>query len=500
MNQPFTGHTSTSLRRAIERGASDVHATRWRLILVVSDVLLVLGSLVAVLGWNLGRGQAEIGPWTAALLAAPLLMVCFQVAGAYDVRIPGRAGHWITAALRGHVLLLVGLMVLLFLSGYAREVPRLAFVAWAVAAAGLLSIERFALAWLSGRLRPRGLATPVVLAGTRDACLSVLDHLVANPEVDREVVGIACDGDGQGLPVQHMHLDGVAALALECGASEVLICGSLGDQALVDLVSDRLIDFPIEIHLVPDLQGFPLFCLRVDDLSGRPCLSLSASPLSLRDQLVKRMEDIVLSSLILLLIWPLMLLVAAGVRAFNGPGPVLFVQRRHGFMGRTIEVYKFRTMTWSPTHVPGPDDASAIRRAADEEFLDPPTGQFRQTKSADLRVTAFGRILRSSSLDELPQFLNVLKGDMSVVGPRPHARRHNLEFLQTVPGLMRRHFVKPGITGLAQISGARGRTRDVEDMANRLAYDLTYIRTWSLWLDLWIILRTLLVGFYTREP
>jgi len=118
----------------------------------------------------------------------------------------------------------------------------------------------------------------------------------------------------------------------------------------------------------------------------------------------------------------------------------------------------------------------------------------------DRRITPLGGMLRSTSLDELPQFLNVLRGDMSIVGPRPHARQHNLGYLQTVPGLMRRLYVKPGITGLAQVSGARGRTSDVDDMARRLAFDLAYIRTWSLWLDLAIIARTLAGGFYTREP
>jgi putative colanic acid biosynthesis UDP-glucose lipid carrier transferase len=331
--------------------------------------------------------------------------------------------------------------------------------------------------------------------------MAVRDHLSQKPELDREVVGIASDDpEAASDTMSVMSLNSVAALALERGASEVLICGSFGDQDLVDTVSDRLIDFPIEVYLVPDLKHLPLFCLRIGDFAGLPCLSLSASPLSPSDQLVKRLEDVVVSGFILALIWPILLMLAVCVRLFNGPGPILFVQRRHGFMGRTIEVYKFRTMTWSPDHQLGPDDASAIRRAADTEFLDPPTGQFRQVKSGDARVTRLGKFMRTTSLDELPQFINVLKGDMSVVGPRPHARRHNLEFLQTVPGLMRRHFVKPGVTGLAQVSGARGRTKDVDDMAKRLAFDLSYIRQWSLWLDIKIVIKTIFVGFYNREP
>ena len=118
----------------------------------------------------------------------------------------------------------------------------------------------------------------------------------------------------------------------------------------------------------------------------------------------------------------------------------------------------------------------------------------------DARVTPLGKFLRSSSFDELPQLFNVLRGDMSIVGPRPHARRHNLEFIDRVPGLMWRHYVKPGITGLAQISGARGRTATAQDMGRRIEFDLQYIREWSLWLDLRIIVTTIFIGFYNREP
>ena len=133
-------------------------------------------------------------------------------------------------------------------------------------------------------------------------------------------------------------------------------------------------------------------------------------------------------------------------------------------------------------------------------FLNPTTGVFRQVQHSDIRVTRFGKFLRSSSLDEFPQFWNVLKGDLSIVGPRPHARKHNLQVLTALPHLMRRHYVKPGITGLAQVNGARGRADDVASMERRLTYDLAYIRTWSLWLDLNIIAKTVVVGFFNRQP
>jgi exopolysaccharide biosynthesis polyprenyl glycosylphosphotransferase len=402
--------------------------------------------------------------------------------------------------LRGLGLLLVASMVVLYATGLSGEVPRLAFATWAGGAGLTLAGGRIVAAAIARRLRPRGLATPVLLAGPWAACARVRAHLGQHPELDRIVVGIAADDAPADADLPVRPVRSIAALALERGATDVLVCTRVGDQRLLRVVSDQLVDFPVEVHLVPDFQDLPLFCLRVGDLAGQPCLSLSASPLSAGDQLVKRIEDVALASLILLLIWPILLAVAVGVRLLNGPGPVLYVQRRHGFMGRTIDVYKFRSMTWSPDRGSGPEDVAEAPRAADREFLSPRTMQFVQTRAGDPRVTRFGRFLRSSSLDELPQFFNVLRGEMSLVGPRPHARRHNLEFLQSVPGLMRRLLVKPGITGLAQVSGARGRTADVDDMARRLAFDLAYIRRWSLWLDLSIIARTVLGGFHTREP
>lgn len=176
-----------------------------------------------------------------------------------------------------------------------------------------------------------------------------------------------------------------------------------------------------------------------------------------------------------------MLLIAAVIK-LTSPGPVLFIQERHGRYGKAIRVLKFRTMR------------------AEHCSPDTDSGQFKQVAKGDMRVTGFGRFLRNTSFDELPQFLNVLAGDMSVVGPRPHAIAHNLRFARDIGELMRRHYVKPGITGLAQISGSRGETHTVEDMRRRVAFDLEYLRRWSLWLDVTIILRTFFSGWINRHP
>lgn len=191
--------------------------------------------------------------------------------------------------------------------------------------------------------------------------------------------------------------------------------------------------------------------------------------------LVKRAEDIVLSSLILLLIALPLLAIAAAIK-LTSAGPVLFRQRRYGLDGRSIMVWKFRSMS--------------VQENADVVL---------QATRNDARVTPLGAFLRRTSLDELPQFFNVLHGDMSIVGPRPHAIAHNEQYRKQVSGYMLRHKVKPGITGWAQINGWRGETDTLDKMRMRVEFDLEYIEHWSIWLDLKIILLTLFKGFVNKN-
>jgi putative colanic acid biosynthesis UDP-glucose lipid carrier transferase len=185
--------------------------------------------------------------------------------------------------------------------------------------------------------------------------------------------------------------------------------------------------------------------------------------------LVKRLEDLVLGALVLVLVSPLLVITAIGVK-LTSPGPVIFKQRRYGLDGKEILVYKFRTMRVMED---GATVAQATRR--------------------DPRVTPFGAFLRRTSLDELPQFVNVLQGRMSVVGPRPHAVAHNETYRKVIKGYMVRHKVKPGITGLAQVNGYRGEIDNLEMMEKRVEYDIEYLRHWTLRLDLAIIVRTVLI-------
>ncbi|PJC68766.1 MAG: undecaprenyl-phosphate glucose phosphotransferase, partial [Zetaproteobacteria bacterium CG_4_8_14_3_um_filter_59_5] len=224
-------------------------------------------------------------------------------------------------------------------------------------------------------------------------------------------------------------------------------------------------------HSLNILFVFELMGTYQQDIKGMPVFSLCESPLNGPFGVVKHLEDKILASLILLLIWPLMLLIALGVK-LTSKGPVIFKQRRYGLNGMPIKVYKFRSMTVC-------EDGNNVLQA----------------KQGDARVTKFGAFLRRTSLDELPQFFNVLQGRMSIVGPRPHAVAHNEQYRKLIRGYMWRHKVKPGITGLAQVSGWRGETDTLEKMQRRVEFDLEYIRRWSIWLDIKIILQTALIGF-----
>ncbi len=262
------------------------------------------------------------------------------------------------------------------------------------------------------------------------------------------------------------NLDSVPTYVTEKNIDMVYIALPLRADNRIREVVDALQDTTASVYFVPDVFAFSLLRANITDLRGIPLISLWETPFYGINGWLKRAEDLFLGSLILLLIFPLMLLISLGVK-LSSPGPVLFKQRRYGLNGEEIQVYKFRTMRVC-------EDGEKIRQATEN----------------DARVTPLGKFLRRSSLDELPQFINVLQGTMSIVGPRPHAVAHNEFYRRRIPGYMLRHKVRPGITGLAQINGCRGETEALEKMEKRIGFDLDYICQWSLALDLKIIFLT----------
>ncbi len=253
---------------------------------------------------------------------------------------------------------------------------------------------------------------------------------------------------------------------------EVWIALPLRAESRVKEVLHALRHSTVTIRFIPDIFSFRLLNHSVTEIAGIPILDLNATPMVGINRLVKAVEDRILGLLILTLISPLLAIIAIGVK-FSSPGPIIFKQRRHGWDGKTINVYKFRTM-----YMHQEDD-----------------GKITQACKNDQRITKFGAFLRQTSLDELPQFFNVLQGKMSIVGPRPHALAHNEEYKDQIDAYMQRHKVKPGITGWAQINGCRGETDTLEKMKKRVEYDHYYIENWSLWFDLKIIFLTMSRGF-----
>ncbi|KFF50053.1 UDP-phosphate galactose phosphotransferase [Gammaproteobacteria bacterium MFB021] len=256
------------------------------------------------------------------------------------------------------------------------------------------------------------------------------------------------------------------------GADEVWICLPVSEGAHVRAIMYNLRHLPLEIRFIPHFADIPLLNHRVSQVAGNHAFDLSVSPIAGSAQWAKRLEDIVIGGLILLLIAPVCLACALAVK-LSSPGPVLFKQLRTGANGHDVQVYKFRSM----------------------KVHQESAGQISQATRRDPRITRVGAFLRRTSLDELPQFINVLQGRMSIVGPRPHALAHNDYYKDLVESYMQRHMVKPGITGWAQVCGYRGETDTLDKMQRRVEHDLWYINNWSLLLDLKIIFLTVFKGF-----
>lgn len=286
--------------------------------------------------------------------------------------------------------------------------------------------------------------------------------------LDDPVTGLREPSDFAGL---HQHIspfENMLSTIDELGIDTVYFAIPLDASDLIEDMYFSLLDRHVAVHWVPDIYSMLLVNHSVREIAGLPVLTLSETPLTGTRLLFKAIEDFVLSALMLLAVSPLLLIIAVAVK-LDSPGPVFFKQARNGWSGKTFHIWKFRSM-----HVHTPE-----------------AGELRQATRGDPRVTRVGAFLRKTSLDELPQLINVLRGEMSLVGPRPHAVQHDMEYSQRINSYFARHNIKPGITGLAQVRGFRGETRDIEQMRQRVESDIEYINNWSLWLDFIILLRTL---------
>lgn len=379
----------------------------------------------------------------------------------------------------------VTVVVILGLCGYASNsiqfFPHELLLVWVVVTPLAQFLFVIAGRWQLRRLamRPEHRRPALVIGG------GALGHKVAQAVRDRqpygqELVGFVddrqserCDDATRQLLVGT--LEDLPELIRKHDVRDAYITFSLSSQPRIRQMLTALREAAVTTFVVPDVFSVGVIQGRMRNLNGVPVVGLLESPFVGINGLVKRLSDIVLSLVILVLVLPVLLVVAIGVK-LSSPGPVLFRQRRNGLDGKEILVYKFRSM-----------------RVMDNG------GVVAQATRGDPRVTPFGAFIRRTSLDELPQFINVLQGHMSIVGPRPHAVAHNELYRSVIRSYMVRHKVKPGITGWAQVNGCRGETDVIEKMEARVNYDLEYLRNWSLALDLRIIARTVRQMFFDRN-
>ena len=384
-----------------------------------------------------------------------------------------REGRWRVAGRAALEWSLVAAMLLLFgyATGYIDYFSSSFIVAWvAMTLVGILGAHELARVVLpkviSGAHRSRAL-----VIGGNDIGTTLARQFVGNQYLGVNLIGFFDDRDSDRLtPMAEANLLGplseLAGYVKSNHIDQIYIALPMASQPRIIGLFDELRDTTASIFFVPDIFVTDLIQGRMDSINGMPIVAVCESPFTGIRGVVKRASDIVLSSLILLLISPVLAAVAYGVHR-SSPGPIIFSQRRYGLDGREMLVYKFRSMT--------------VTEDGDKRYT--------QVTRGDPRVTRFGAFIRKTSLDELPQFVNVLQGRMSIVGPRPHAISVNEQYRKLIPGYMVRHKVKPGITGWAQVNGFRGGD-DLDHMKMRIKYDLEYLRNWSLRLDLAIILRT----------
>ncbi|WP_262690035.1 undecaprenyl-phosphate glucose phosphotransferase [Kordiimonas aestuarii] len=322
-------------------------------------------------------------------------------------------------------------------------------------------------AGLAGHLYSR-----VAIVSSNDKCAADLIDLLQRQSANTIIVGVfgadaATDLKGIEQSTRTGHVRQLIDQCHGLDIDSVWLALDWDNVDEVDAVRASLSVLPCEIHapILPVANVFP--GREVGQHAGLPAVTLGRRPLSSSALILKRAEDLVLGSLLLLLLSPFLLVIAIMIK-LDSPGPVFFRQERHGFANGTFKVFKFRSMYFKP----------------------PQDNEFRQATKSDPRVTRLGRIIRRTSIDELPQLLNVVKGDMSLVGPRPHPVALSDQVLNDVEAYLARHKVKPGITGWAQIHGLRGETDTLEKMTKRVEYDLWYVDHWSVWLDLRILIMT----------
>ena len=319
-------------------------------------------------------------------------------------------------------------------------------------------------------------ASDVVVFGAGEVGEKFAREVRQSPWLGYKIAGFFDDKLSQGETVAGMPILGSIADGIELAKTsqwrKAYIALPLKAQDKIEEIIDQLADSAVDIELIPDIFGFELINAKISQVGSLPVIALQASPISGYNAALKRLMDIVVSATILAITSPLLLTIALAIKIENPSLPIIFKQRRCGLNGKEVIVWKFRTMTVL-------EDGKSVKQATKQ----------------DSRITKLGRFLRKSSIDEFPQFFNALGGSLSVVGPRPHPIALNDDFRSQLPTYMRRHLVKPGITGWAQVNGWRGETDTEDKIVKRTQFDLYYIQSWTIFFDVKILFLTIFKGF-----
>jgi putative colanic acid biosynthesis UDP-glucose lipid carrier transferase len=451
----------------------------------VSPVLaLKLADAAAIVGglWLLVSIVPEFNSKSTivvSLIAIGLFNIFAETVGLYRRWYGLGFPREIACAVVAWLLTMTSLTLLGRFSVYSTEISAPAIVQWfAVTLIFSLSV-RVWIRWYHRYRAKHGHGTrKFAVVGINDLGIQLVKNVAQTPDMRMSFTGFYDDRPADRLVElpkkmdrNEGKIDSLIEKAKSGDVQVVFITLPMRAEARIRSIISELTDTTASVYIVPDLFVFQMLNSRWTDIHGLPVVSVFENPLFGVDGFLKRLVDIGIASAALLVAGLPMLLIAAAVK-LTSSGPVIFRQKRYGLDGRQIDVWKFRSMTVC-------ENGDAVQQA----------------KKNDSRLTPIGGFLRKTSLDELPQIFNVLSGQMSLVGPRPHANAHNEFYRKQIEGYMLRHKVKPGMTGLAQVNGCRGETETLDKMEARIEYDHRYIRDWSIWLDLKIIFKTFFVVF-----
>lgn len=462
----------------------------WDVLQPTLDAAAVLASL-ALVKW-ISRGTVDEIAVAVGMIAVVVFLLTSQLTGFHrrpDIGTPDREMSRLVATWSFTVM---ALAVFAFATHYGNQFSRGVMFSWIVLAPAMIGLGRMCQRIIQHGLLRRGVGVRrVAIAGLNDLGLQTYRNISGDPSLGLQMVGFYDDRvEERGEASASASASASVSVSVSVSDSNEALSGSLSDMVAkaragqIDTIMitlpmraedriryllDQLSDSTVSVYIVPDFFVFELLHSQWTSMGGLPAVSVFENPLFGVDGVVKRVADVTLATCAIAVALVPMALIAIGVK-LTSPGPILFRQRRYGLDGKEILVWKFRSMRTC-------DNGPVVKQAT----------------KGDPRITPLGGILRRTSLDELPQLFNVIEGTMSLVGPRPHAAAHNEEYRSLIRGYMLRHKVKPGITGLAQVNGCRGETETLDKMQARVDWDHRYIRSWSLWLDIKILMRTILV-------